>query len=105
MHGTDLLCCALGSMCNPSPIGFVCCRHYRKRLICALPQLIFLDESAVTDKDRRLAAAFVQVGRLSHLVALCAPGRLNFSAGCVSHPTLNPRSLNCSVNPVVVQRY
>jgi len=41
--------------------GVLVCRHYRKRVICALPELNFLDDAAVTDKDRRLAAAFIRV--------------------------------------------
>lgn len=41
--------------------GVLVCRHYRKRVICALPELNFLDDAAVTDKDRRLAAAFMRV--------------------------------------------
>jgi hypothetical protein len=49
-------------------------------MICALPQLNFLDEAAVTDKDRRLAAAFVQVGRQGHLALWWAAGHQDVSA-------------------------
>lgn len=35
--------------------------HYRKRVITALPNLVHLDDAPVTDKDRRLAAAFLGV--------------------------------------------
>lgn len=63
----------LQSMCwQPSPNCFCPCacpcaptnhttRHYRKRLITSLPELNFLDEAAVSDRDRRLAAAFIRV--------------------------------------------
>ena len=37
-------------------------KHYRKVLLAGMPQLKYLDESPVFDKDRRLAVAFVKGG-------------------------------------------
>jgi outer membrane protein assembly factor BamE (lipoprotein component of BamABCDE complex) len=38
------------------------CRHYRKVVVSSIPQLNYLDDAPVADQDRRLAAAFMQVG-------------------------------------------
>ena len=38
------------------------CRAYRKAVVAAMPGLHHLDDMPVTDKERRLAAAFMQGG-------------------------------------------
>ena len=39
------------------------CRAYRKRLVTGLPSLNYLDEMPVDQRERRLAAAFMEGGQ------------------------------------------
>lgn len=48
------------------------CRAYRKTLIAGMPSLHHLDDMPVTDKERRLAVAFVHGGlEVCHPPAAC----------------------------------